>query len=222
MPDFSPSSDSVMGFDRARAARDMVADAQSFYRFGWLMGTSGNLSVRRDEASFLITASGKDKGRLDLDDFLLCGLDGLPDEPTAHRPSAETRVHCEIYRRFTDVGAIYHVHEPHAALCSDRDHAAGATRVRDVEMIKGLDIWEADAVVDLPILPNPLDTTELAEVVGRFLDARSFDADAGPRIPAVNILRHGFYAWGRSPFEARRHVESLAYLYRYSWEREAR
>ena len=207
-----------MDVDRARAAAAMVADAATFHGFGWLMGTSGNLSVRRDPSSFLITASGKDKGRLGPDDFLLCGLDGLPAEPTEHRPSAETKVHCEVYRRFPDIGAIYHVHEPYAALCSDRDEAAGATRVRDVEMIKGLDIWEHDATVDLPILPNPLDTAELARLVGAYLDRDDVDR----RIPAVNILRHGVYAWGRGPFEARRHVESLAYLYRYSWERGAR
>lgn len=187
----------------------MVDDARAFYEFGWLLGTSGNLSVRRDATSFLITASGKDKGRLAEDDFILCDLDGEPIEPgEERRPSAETLIHCVVYEAIEGAGAVYHVHEPYAALCSNRDSDEGFTTFREVEMIKGLDIWEADEV-EVPIVPNYRNIPRLAQEVGAHLNAR---------IPAVNITRHGFYAWGATPFEAKRHVETLAYLFRYSWE----
>lgn len=195
-------------FDREAAAATMVADARTFYEFGWLMGTSGNLSVRRDAATFLITASGKDKGRLGPADFLLCDLDGKPAESTLHRPSAETLVHCAIYAAVAEAGAIYHVHEPFAALCSDRDAAVAHTRFEGLEMIKGLDIWDVDSV-EVPIVTNHSDIPMLAEAIRPHI---------GTRARAVNILRHGFYTWGATPFEAKRHVETLAYLYRYSWE----
>lgn len=192
------------------AAQQMIADARAFYAFGWLLGTSGNLSVRLSADSFLITASGRDKGHLTPADFLVCGLDGQPlDAAETRRPSAETALHCEIYDAFADAGAVYHVHEPYAALCSDRDAAAGASVIEDVEMIKGLDIWDEDRV-SIPIVENFRDIPQLA---------RATRARLGGRAPAVNILRHGFYAWGVDAFAAKRHVESLAYLYRYSWER---
>lgn len=195
--------------DRHASAQFMVEAAQAFYRHGWLMGTSGNLSVRLSPDTFLITASGKDKGALTPDDFLVCGLDANPTEATPHRPSAETRVHGVLYGMFANVGAIFHCHEPYAALCSSRDEAHAASSFAGLEMIKGLDIWAPDAVVEVPIVPNHADIPTLAQAIG---------AVASEAVPAVNVLRHGFYAWGKGPFEAKRHVESLAYLYRYSWE----
>jgi methylthioribulose-1-phosphate dehydratase len=194
---------------RVEAALFMAEAARAFYAHGWLMGTSGNLSVRLDANTFLISASGKDKGTLSVDDFLVCNLDAEPIEPTHHKPSAETRVHGVLYRKYQDVGAIFHCHEPYAALCSSRDANVGHTKFEGLEMIKGLNIWDEHACVEVPIVPNHADIPSLAIAIG--------DA-AQETVPGVNVLRHGFYAWGAGPFEAKRHVESLAYLYRYSWE----
>jgi len=192
----------------------MIRDARTFYEHGWLMGTSGNLSVRDNEDHFTITASGKDKGRLTHADFLRCGLDGKPSEPTKNRPSAETLVHCVIYELFPHAGAIYHVHDPFAALCSARDHDQGYTELSGVEMIKGLDIWDPDAKIRIPILPNHAHIPTLAQATREYLEA---EPERWP-VPCVNILRHGVYAWGKDPFEAKRHLETLAYLFHYSWQ----
>jgi methylthioribulose-1-phosphate dehydratase len=201
-------------FDRHAAASTLSRDAAVFFDHGWLYATSGNLSVRRDAGSFLITGSGKHKGELTDSDFLLCNLDGQPAEETALRPSAETKTHCAIYARFPNAQAVYHVPEPFAALCSHRDEASGGTTLERVEMIKALGIWEEDANITIPALPNPADLDELAHGVATHLDSEAFD----DRVPAVNLVRHGFYAWGDSTFAARRHVEALAYLFQYSWE----
>ncbi len=205
----------MTGWDRQSAASTMCLDAASFHRFGWLLGTSGNLSVRRDAETFLITASGKDKGRLTPDDFLLCDLEGEPAEDTGNRPSAETSLHCAIYRRVSDAGAIYHVHEPYSALCSARDRAAGRTVFRELEMIKGLDVWDRDTV-GVRIFENHREVSKIADEIDDWLSRTT------PEVAAVMIGNHGFYAWGDTAFAAKRHVESLAYLYRYSWEWERR
>lgn len=202
-------------FDRNEAASTLSADAARFFAHGWLYATSGNLSVRRDPGSFLITASGKHKADLGASDFLICGLDGEPTEQTLERPSAETLIHCAIYERFPRAGAVYHVHEPYSALCSDRDADRGGTTLERVEMIKALGIWDEDARITIPVLPNPADLDELASAVREHFESALFDE----RVPAVNLVRHGFYAWGETPFDARRHVEALAYLFRYAWER---
>lgn len=191
---------------RIEAAQSMADAAQAFYHFGWLLGTSGNLSTRMSPEHFLITGSGKNKGTLELDDFLLCDLLGKPVEETHLKPSAETLVHCVLYGADPNCGAIYHVHHLGAALCSSRDAAAGFTEFRDLEMIKGLGIWDRDRV-RIPIVENHRHIPDLAAAIARI------DSE----VPGIMVLRHGFYAWGRDPFEARRHVESLAYLFDYSW-----
>ncbi len=83
-------------------------------------------------------------------------------------------------------------------------------------MIKGWGIWEEDACVRAPILENPAHIPSLAALVEAYLEGA--DAQA-LRVPCVNILRHGPYVWGAGPFEARRHLESLAYLCHDSWHK---
>ncbi|MEM1350659.1 MAG: methylthioribulose 1-phosphate dehydratase [Myxococcota bacterium] len=204
----------------ARHRASIITDAREFASRGWLLGTCGNLSARTSPDQFIVTASGRDKGRLTPDDFILCDLDAQPlGEPVPGlKPSAETLLHAAIYRRFPDVGAVYHVHDVHAALCSHRDEALGHTALADVEMIKGLGVWDEGAAIQIPILANPAHIPELAMLVEAFLAQRGDSAS----VPAVNILRHGTYAWGADCFAAKRHTDSLGYLFEYAWKVGAR
>ncbi|MFP4599088.1 MAG: methylthioribulose 1-phosphate dehydratase [Persicimonas sp.] len=198
---------------RNAAAEAMIRDAAAFYGHGWMLGTSGNLSVRLGEGRFLVTASGRDKSRLNPEDFLERAVDGeQPEAPRGVEPSAETEIHEVIYRHLPQAGAVYHVHEPHAAFCSQRDDDIGSTIMAGAEMIKGLGIWDEDPRVRVPILANHFDVSKIATDIGVYLSATK------PRVPGVNIQSHGIYAWGETPFEAKRHVETFAYLFRYSWE----
>jgi methylthioribulose-1-phosphate dehydratase len=195
------------------AAETMIRDARTLYEHGWMLGTSGNLSVKLDDDSFLVTASGRDKGRLTPEDFLHCTVDAEPVGDANRKPSAETEIHQAIYRQVPQAGAVYHVHEPYAAYCSERDSYIGATIMAGAEMIKGLGIWEDDPRVRIPIFANHFDVSKIASDI----DSHLQDPEKH-RVPGVNIRNHGFYAWGETPFEAKRHVETFAYLFRYSWE----
>lgn len=199
---------------RTHAADTMIGDAQTFYEHGWLLGTSGNLSARLDEPTFLITASGRDKGRLSPEDFLVCSVAEEACEPQEGlEPSAETAIHRVIYRHLPQVGAVYHVHEPYSAFCSQRDSDIGATIMSGAEMLKGLGIWEENPRVRVPIFENHFDVDRIAADVDAYLEKTDV-----PAVPGVNIRGHGYYAWGEDAFAAKRHVETFAYLFRYSWE----
>ncbi len=198
---------------RNAAADTMIRDAAAFYGHGWMLGTSGNLSVRLGEDRFLVTASGRDKSRLSPEDFLERAIDG--EQPEAGRgvaPSAEAELHEVVYRHLPQAGAVYHVHESHAAFCSARDAEIGSTIMAGAEMIKGLDIWQENPRVRVPIFENHFDVSEIAADLDAYLGS------SDPQVPGINIQSHGIYAWGQTPFEAKRHVETFAYLFRYSWE----
>src|SRR5579862_8466112 len=66
-----------------------------FYHRGWSMGTSSNYSMvrRRQPFELLITASGKDKGQLTDQDFVLVDDQGRPVLSSDPKPSAETLLH---------------------------------------------------------------------------------------------------------------------------------
>lgn len=182
----------------------------------WFPATSGNLSVRvtappNPEEShhvplvFAITSSGKDKSKETPEDFLLVDVNAEPVEPTKLKPSAETLIHAEIYR-LTDAGAIFHVHTIFNNLASELFFEQGAVPVEGVELIKAFNIWEEEAVIEVPILPNYTDIPRIAKLI---------EEKYNPQIPGILLHKHGIYAWGKSEFEAKRHLEAFEFLFEY-------
>jgi hypothetical protein len=97
-------------------------DLRHIKRLYGLGGLSyGNLSERRDETRFWMSASGVDKGRLETvgrDILLVSGYDAangrivlsVPPGVEPRRVSVDAIEHWKIYREHPDVGAILHVH----------------------------------------------------------------------------------------------------------------
>lgn len=178
---------------------------------GWFPATSGNLSMRVGEMrgeqfTFAITSSGKDKSINTPEDFLLVNEQMLPIEPTKLKPSAETVIHCEIYR-LTGCGAIFHVHTINNNLASEIFWERGTVPIDGVELIKAFNIWDEDAQIEIPILPNYADIPKIASLI----EARMI-----PQVPGILLHKHGIYAWGASAFEAKRHLEAFEYLFEYA------
>lgn len=199
---------------RAAVGRDLARLCELFGRRGWLPATSGNLSilVARDPLHFGITASGRDKQALTPEDVVFVDGEGraLPGQPGL-RPSAETKVHARLYAR-TNAGCILHVHTVFNNLASRIGFAAGGVELADLELLKGLDIWEEGARIRVPVVENHADLDRLAEAVA--------GAVSDPRVPGVLVREHGIYAWGRTPDEAKRHLEAFEFLFEYTFYRE--
>lgn len=182
---------------------------------GWFPGTSGNLSVRvGDYASeafqFAITASGKDKTVHTPEDYLIVDQNGKACEATSLKPSAETLIHTEIYR-LTGAGAIFHIHSVYNSIISEYFWDRKSVPVDGVELIKGLNIWDEDAHIEIPIVSNFVEIPRIVPEVTERLDQR---------IPGILLRNHGIYAWGANAFEAKRHLEAFEFLfeYVYRWE----
>jgi len=89
---------------------------------GFAPGSDGNLSVRLDEETILITPGGFDKGTLQPEQLVTVNLAGelIPSTyPGQHlKPSSETNMHLEVYRQRPDVQAVIHAHPPMAIACT--------------------------------------------------------------------------------------------------------
>ncbi|WP_040977817.1 class II aldolase/adducin family protein [Oceanobacillus jeddahense] len=67
-------------------------------------GTAGNISARKDEDHFFITASGTNLGELNDDDFVL-----VPNHhETNKKPSKEFPMHRAIYENRPEINAVLH------------------------------------------------------------------------------------------------------------------
>jgi len=87
---------------------DLVAFARRMASDGLALGTSGNLSVCRQDM-IAITPSGVPYERMSPADICLVRLGGTP--LPGLRPSTETPMHLAVYRA-TGAGAIVHTHSP--------------------------------------------------------------------------------------------------------------
>lgn len=185
-------------------AGELIVNIRELAQAGWTPATSSNFSRRLDDRHAAITVSGRDKGRLKEDDIMVVDFDGAA-VGSDHRPSAETLLHTQLYRRFTDIGCILHTHSPTQTIASRLFADAGHVRLQGYELLKAFAGNQTHEMsVDVPVLPNSQDMTELSAQVEALLDA-------GPMWGYL-IDGHGLYAWGRDMAEARRHLEAFEFL----------
>jgi methylthioribulose-1-phosphate dehydratase len=189
---------------------DALRDVGSmFWQRGWSVGTSSNYSVvvRRDPLELLVTASGKDKGRLTRSDFVRIGASGKPVAEGQPKSSAETLLHV-VAANQPGVGAVLHTHSIWSTLLSDLFHSQGGFEISGYEMLKGLEgVKTHEHTSWVEIFDNTQDIPVLAEQVRE----RMNDA-AEPLQHGYLIRKHGLYTWGRDLEEARRHVEIFEFL----------
>ena len=173
-------------------------------RLGLTPATSSNFSMRLDAHHAVITVSGRDKGRLTPGDFMVVDLDGHP-VGTEQRPSAETGLHTQLYRRFPEIGCVLHTHSQNQTVASRLFAAQGSVHLAGYELLKAFrGNATHETAIDLPVLPNSQDIPALAAQVERLLDA-------GP-LWGYLIEGHGLYAWGQDMTEARRHLDAFEFL----------
>ena len=191
-------------------AAALVAAGRWFDANGWVPATAGNFSARLPGGLVAITRSSVHKGRLANADVIAVDLDGRALDP-AQRPSAETLLHCGIYRRFADAGAVLHGHSIANTVLSRQ--AGDSIRLAGYELLKvfpGLPTHDAD--IRLPVFDNDQDMARLQAVVDAAWDK------AGMIVPGYAIRGHGTYVWARDVDAARHRFEALEFLLRCEME----
>ena len=188
-----------------KRAESIITNVRELAQLGWTPATSSNFSLRLDGAHAAITVSGRDKGKLVEDDIMVVDFDGRAvGRPL--RPSAETLLHTQLYRRFPEVGCVLHTHSLVQTVASRLYAGAGHIRLEGYELLKAFEGNSThEMAIDVPVFANTQDMTVLAAQVDGLLD----------RQPLWGYLidGHGLYAWGRTMAEARRHLEAFEFLF---------
>ncbi|MFQ5499985.1 MAG: class II aldolase/adducin family protein [Candidatus Zixiibacteriota bacterium] len=155
---------------------------QSLHHQGMIAGTGGNISSRLSGDVILITPSGLPKWSLEPEMIIRIDLEGrILDD--AGKPSSETLMHLEVYRRRADISACVHSHPPYST---------------------------AFAVAGIPLAENVLPETVLAVGHAPLTDyaAPGTEAVAASIAPylgtsyAFLLRNHGLLTIGRSLDEA--------------------
>ena len=167
----------------------------------WVPATAGNISVRLDATRLAITRSGGHKGFLDADSVMQVDLAGTPLTPA--KPSAETLLHCQIYRLFPQAGAVLHGHSVASTVLSMTE--PGPIRLAQYEVLKAFEGQTThDVALDLPVFDNDQDIARLAAIAEPTIAAGT---------PLGYLIRgHGVYVWGPSMDVALARLEGLEFL----------
>lgn len=201
LPDrLQPHADAVEGLRRV---------GRTCWKRGWSLGTSSNYSVvvNRDPLQLLVTASGKDKGKLGREDFVLVDASGKPLHEDQPKSSAETLLHC-VAAKAENVGAVLHTHSVWSTILSERFWPQAGILIEGFEMLKGLSgVTTHEHAEWLPIFENTQHIPDLAATVeAAMADLRR------PLSHGYLIRRHGIYTWGKDLDEAMRQIEIIEFL----------
>ena len=161
--------------------------------------------MRLDDAHAAVTISGRDKGHLGIDDIMVVDFAGNA-VGTSARPSAETALHTQIYRRFPGAGAVLHTHSRTQTVASRIFADRGVVRFEGWELQKAIAGYTThESVLDVPVFPNTQDMAVLVDAVDAWIAS-------GKPLHGYLIDGHGIYTWGRDMPETRRHLEAFEFL----------
>lgn len=176
---------------RHAGARERICRiGRELYDSGLTGGRAGNLSVRLDPDTLLVTPRGAHKGRLDPDGLVVVTLSG-PDPEAERRATTELPFHRAAYAARPEVAAVVHTHAP----------ALTAAGLREIDVTAPFPEIE-EAMGSLGRVPfRPSGSEELAAAVA---------AAAGRSTGGADVLlleRHGVLALGATLEEARNRTE---------------
>lgn len=171
---------------------------------GWSPATSTNYSFRDEQSQIWVSRSGVDKCKFQSSDFIKVNSRGESIEEYAQiKPSAETLIHCYIYEMFPETKVILHSHGINPVLISSIEKSE--VSFEGFEIQKGFEgqITHHNQV-RIPIIDNSQDMSFFEK---ELIYKRNLLTNH-----CFIIRKHGTYAWGKSLFEAKRHLETLDYL----------
>lgn len=193
----------------AEMKQAMVNTIRRYNGMGWSPATSTNYSFKDESGQIWVTRSGIDKAEITVDDFMTVDENGnATGEFVKVRPSAETGIHCTLYRLFPAIKVVLHSHGVYPLLAAMKKECV---YFEGFEVQKGFEgVSTHEGKVGIPVFPNHQDMDFFDEILSQNKSQLSHHC--------FIIQKHGTYAWGKNLFEAKRHLETLDYLSRMVWE----
>ncbi len=175
------------------ARHEIVEYGRLLYQKGLTVGTAGNISLRGEGETMLITPTSTCKGMLEEDRLVLIDLnDGKV--LSGGRPSIETPFHLAFYRARPEINAVIHTHPVYCT----------ALAVKGIKIQPGL-TPEGLLVLgrEVPLVPYATPgTDDLAQVL----------SDAMKTFDSFLLEKHGAIAVGRNMAETFHRMETLEFM----------
>ncbi|RUS22091.1 methylthioribulose-1-phosphate dehydratase [Endogone sp. FLAS-F59071] len=206
------NSDELVRSDDPNHPANLIPElCRLFYTLGWVTGTGGGISIRKDEHVFL-APSGVQKERIQPKDLFVMTLSTrtLLRQPLIFKPSACTPLFYNAYT-MRHAGACIHTHSQSAVMATLL-YPGDTFRITHQEMIKGIrrgtsgtNLRYFDTLV-VPIVENTPEEEDLTERMALAMQKHT-------ETNAVLVRRHGVYVWGETWEKAKTMAECYDYLF---------
>jgi L-fuculose-phosphate aldolase len=151
--------------------------------------SGGNISLKVSANEVLITPSAIDKGTISHEQIAIVSLDGENLTP-GFKPSIETTMHLEIFKKRSDVRAVVHAHPVYASLFTTISKKINTNLIAEARYMLGEPVIAEYALMG---------SSELAQVV----------AEASLKSNVILLKNHGVLTVGKSLLEAFDRIEVL-------------
>jgi ribulose-5-phosphate 4-epimerase/fuculose-1-phosphate aldolase len=174
------------------AAEAIVHAGRSLFDRGLSAGSSGNISVKLEAGSLLLTPTNVSLGQLQAD--RLARFDPAGRHVAGDAPTKEAFLHRAVYQARPSAGAIVHLHASHSAAVSCMDGLDSEA------CLPPLTPYFVMKIGRLPLIPyhRPGDAALTPHI-----------AALAPTHPAILLANHGPIVAGRSLAEAMSIIEEL-------------
>lgn len=192
-----------MYIDFIRVKNEYLSAAKRTYESGIQTGTGGNLSARiTGEDLMLVKPSGYTYGGLNEDNLIVVGFDGKLKEGD-YKPTRESVLHGNIYRKYPHIGGIVHTHSPYSIMCS-----LAYDEIETITMHTKLKLNMNIPVIDVKTM---VVTEEEMEKIYKVMDEN-------PDIKAFILKGHGIVALGENAVQAEETAELIEETAQIYWE----
>lgn len=145
--------------DEARLREEITATALSLFERGLTHGSTGNISVRLSDGSWLMTPTGSSLGNLD--PVRISKLDAEGRHVGGDKPTKEAFLHTTMYDQRPQSGAVVHLHSTHSVAVSC------LSGIDEHNCLPPITAYYAMRIGRLPLVPYyPPGDMELADAVG--------------------------------------------------------
>lgn len=176
---------------------ELIQICRLMYSKGFLTAADGNLSVRFEDGSFLVTPSGRNKGLIQAEELIHLSSEGVV-LGGAGKPSSEFAMHRVFYEEQSEARAVIHCHALFSTVFACMEDGLDDCLMTESVIVLGS---VPKAALAIPSTP------ELAEGLREF--ARNSQA--------VLLANHGLVCSGRSLEDAFNRIETVEHFARISY-----
>ena len=192
----------------------MVSLIRDMHARGESPATSGNYSYRPEKSEgdfFMLSESAVDKSIFGRDNFIGVSekAEVLPLwEKKGRDVCDETKLHLVVYNN-TDAHCIFHSHGVDSIFFAEMFPGQEIAYITGLELLKGFHgITSHEETIRIPIFENSQDIQKLSITLDNYIKKN-------PQCYGFILRGHGLTCWGKSVWEAKRHLEVFRYLFEY-------